>query len=313
MVSFLLTVVVLLDAARGARPGAGGEGSGGAGAGSGTGGGAAAKDPGSGGASDGGSDPAAAAPGDGGRDHPGDTEAAHAPPTMGAPASARDADGALDLRGGVTIGAAAKPEPAREPPKWGFTLPDDPPTPRVGTGDQIAAVIGQFPNSRTIINLDVTSSMQSSRDAVAAILPQLFTTLEAGTIAVMGFRDIVIGEPNVEILPPTPRTTDSDTVRRMVERVMAVFPAGGGDAPETSYQLVIQNMRSNPWGTPAVPNIQFVITDAPEKQAELLPRLLGMAEKSRTRIFMIYTSTGAPILRELTHWASGAAAKPGTP
>ncbi len=302
MTSFLTTASIVLAAVLFARGGAGGDGTGGSGTGPGSGDGGRRERPGSGSATEAATDPGA---GEGGSE----------PPTSPrGPATARDAERTALPKGGIAIGGApATPEPQREPPKWGFTRPEDPPVPRVGAGAQLSAVIGQFPNSRVIINLDVTSSMGSSRDAVAAILPELFTKLEAGTIAVLGFRDILLGEPNVDILPAAPRTTDPESITRMVDRVMGVRPSGGGDAPETGYQLVMENIRLQPVGTDKAPNIQFVITDAPDKQDHLLPGLLDLAQTTRTRVFMIYTFTGTPMLRELTQWAKDATTVPAAP
>jgi len=311
--SFLATASIVMAAVLFARGGAGGNGNGGSGAGPGSGNGGGWEGSGSGSATEAAADPGA---GDlAGAPEAGAGEGGSEPPTAPrGPITARDAERIALPKGGIAIGGApATPEPQREPPKWGFTRPEEPPIPRVGAGAQLSAVIGQFPNSRVIINLDVTSSMGSSRDAVAAILPELFTKLEAGTIAVRGFRDILLGEPNVDILPAAPRTTDPESIKRMVDRVMRVRPDGGGDPAETGYQLVLENIRLQPVGTDEAPNIQFVITDAPDKQDHLLPELLDLAQKTRTRIFMIYTFTGTPMLRELTHWAKDATTVPAAP
>jgi hypothetical protein len=220
--------------------------------------------------------------------------------------------------------AAAAPE--IEPPKYGFTSTEEPPpepTPvpdpasapsfghggdaaggasgeRGGGGLRIAEVVENFPDSRCGINLDVTSSMASSRDALAVIIPELFGVIREGTITVRTFGDVEFGERNRVVLPPTRRTKDPKRLRSMIDRVLAIPLEGGGDAPETGYQLVIESMRRSQPGPKDRPNVEFIITDAPEKQAHRLQELLALAKRSNTRVFVILTSYRPPMRTELT-------------
>ena len=74
-----------------------------------------------------------------------------------------------------------EPQPPVEPPKAGGPPVDEvapaqgAPGPGGGgrTERQLSHVVQQFPNSRVIINLDVTYSMWASRDAVARVIPRL--------------------------------------------------------------------------------------------------------------------------------------------
>ena len=81
---------------------------------------------------------------------------------------------------------------------------------------------------------------------------------------------------------------------------MAITPSGGGDDPETGYQLVIENMQRNEPGTDARPNVEIIITDAPEKQPERLGELTALAARKKTRVFRIDTSTDPVTREELT-------------
>lgn len=230
---------------------------------------------------------------------------------------------------GGSTGAAESPAevPAVEiePPKFGFTAPDAPPVPVVtpppaaapgtatgsptrgasgvaggSTGSQLRKLVENFKDSRVTINLDATSSMQASRDALAVIVPDLFATIEGGMITVKVFRDILQGEPNEVIIRPTPKSRNPKVIEWMVAKVLAVPLEGGGDAPETGYQLVIENMRRNEPGKDGQPNIEIIITDAPEKQADRLNELLTLAYRKKTRVFVIETHTEPPTRTELT-------------
>lgn len=204
------------------------------------------------------------------------------------------------------------PEPAEALPEYGFTGPTGPaPATPVGvadggptrgaegvagggTGRQIVDVVQAYPNSRVVVNLDATLSMQDSRDAVARVFPEILDAMQGGTIAVHVFRDITIDERNEVVIKATPRTRNRRSIESMIEKVKAVELRGGGDIPETGYQLVLANMRKYPPGTPERPNVEFIVTDAPEKQPELLGDLLKLAERTDTLVFVIDVSRHPP-------------------
>lgn len=246
------------------------------------------------------------------------------PPPGAEPESVASADAA----------PAAEAAPTIEPPEFGFTAPDRPepepmPVPIVvvgvpdglesaggaggpgGDGLRIAEVVENFPDSRCGINLDVTSSMATSRDALATVIPELFERIRTGTITVRSFGDVELGEANRVILPPTRRTKDTRQLRAMIEKVLAVPLEGGGDTPETGYQLVIESMRRTPHGTADRPNVEFIITDAPEKHAHRQAELLELAKRTHTRVFVIMTSFHPPMRIELTR--PGSTGVGGTP
>jgi hypothetical protein len=235
-----------------------------------------------------------------------------------------------------------------EPPTFGFTLPDDEPTPVMPTVEptrdpsgptttlaprgspagrpssgaagegggagggeaQVANVIENFPNSHVTINLDATSSMQSSRDALARILPELFDRLQSGTITVKTFRDIEMGEPNAEIIRRTARTRNPRALAQMIDKIMDIPLMGGGDAPETGYQLVISNIKESRRASTDAPNIEIIITDADEKHSHRLKELKDAAREKNTRVFNIRTSTVPPTYTELTDPPKTPAAPP---
>lgn len=229
------------------------------------------------------------------------------------------ADAATDARSEVPAPGIA-PEPEQAVPEYGFTRPDAPPPPTPppartvgvadggpsrgaegvagggggGTGQQIVDVVQTYPNSRLVVNLDATSSMQSSRDAVAKVFPEIVDKMQGGTIAVHVFRDILLGEENEVVVKATPRTQNRKAVASMIEKVKAVELRGGGDMPETGYQLVIANMRKYPHGSKDRPNVEFIVTDAQEKQPELLDELLKLAERTDTLVFVIDVSQTPP-------------------
>ena len=127
------------------------------------------------------------------------------------------------------------------------------------------------------------------------MIPEIFDKVQSGTIAVKVFRDIEQGERNEEVIKPTARTRNKSEIAKMVARVLAVEPHGGGDLPETGYQLVIENMKKDKHGTERHPNVQFIVTDAPEKQPELLQQMLGLMRRTNTRVFVYDTSVGTCI------------------
>lgn len=157
-----------------------------------------------------------------------------------------------------------------------------------GTDRQLLNVVQAFPNSRVMINLDATGSMQTSRDAVAAVLPEILGEIQGGTIGVSIFRDATLGEVNQVIIPPTPRPKSPRQAQLMVERVRSITLDGGGDHEETGYQLVIWNMRHQPRGTKECPNIEFIITDSDEKQPELMGEMRELMKMTNTRVFVIH-------------------------
>ena len=167
------------------------------------------------------------------------------------------------------------------------------------TEQQIVEVVQNFPNSRLVVNLDATSSMGSSRDAVARVFPEILDRMQGGTIAVHVFRDIVDGEENEVVVRPTPKTNSKKAIQAMIDKVMAVPPDGGGDIPETGYQLVIANMRKYPPGKPDRPNVEFIVTDAEEKQPQLLGELRKLAERTNTLVFVIDVSRRPPLRTQL--------------
>lgn len=268
---------------------------------------------------------------------------------QGEAAADRTFERADDAPRGVATGAVPETNPPEgeapvagteaEVPTFGFTPPTpeprdearEMPSPRVPAGlpsggaspgaagaggsgggeAQVANVIDNFPNSRVTINLDATESMRGSRDALANILPGLFARLEGGSIAVMVFRDIDMGEGNEEIIRRTRRTLDRRAVDAMIGKIMAIPPMGGGDEAETGYQLVISNIRKAPKAPKATPNVEIIITDAPEKHAHLLKVLRSLAKDKNTRVFSILTATSPPIHSELTDPPAGS--EPGSP
>jgi hypothetical protein len=271
-----------------------------------------------------------------------DPDAPPRPPAGSSDGDSPPEDAAVDA-GNLSGGAKF------EPPTFGFTPEDDEktdapmpepepeddapetPSPRVPVGSprgrpssgsagaggggggeaQVANVIDNFPNSRVTINLDATSSMQSSRDALAKILPDLFARLESGSIAVMVFRDIEMGEANEAIIKRTRRTLNKRAIDSMIEKILAIPLTGGGDTPETGYQLVISNIKDAPRAAPNAPNVEIIITDAPEKQAYLLKELRERAKDKNTRVFNILTASSPPTHTELTDPPKGS--KPVSP
>lgn len=237
----------------------------------------------------------------------------------GDPSGTVIADAATEARTEAPAPGIA-PAPEQAVPEFGFTRPDAPPPPpppparTVGvpdggpsrgaegvagggggaTGQQIVDVVQAYPNSRLVVNLDATSSMASSRDAVARVFPEILDKMQGGTIAVHVFRDILLDEENEVVIKSTPRTQNKKSVASMIEKVKSVELRGGGDMPETGYQLVIANMRKYSPGTKDRPNVEFIITDAPEKQPELLDDLLKLAERTNTLVFVIDVSQSPP-------------------
>jgi hypothetical protein len=229
--------------------------------------------------------------GEDGRGRPADGPDEFAPPP-GDPNGTAEAVAAADTGAGEPV----------EVPRFSFKLPDEPVPPKVATSTtqaQIANIVEAFPNSRVGINLDATSSMESSRNAVAQVIPEIFERIQAGSIAVSTFRDRLIGEPNTTIIKPTTKTKRKSDIDAMIQKVLDVPTDGGGDAPETGYQLVIENMKRNQYGTKARPNIEFIITDAPEKEPQLLSVMLSLMQKTRTRVFVIRVDSDPPVRTEV--------------
>ena len=224
--------------------------------------------------------------------------------------------------------ALAPAGPEIEPPKFGFTAPDAPPPPpmimptppsiaapgvptgrptRGGSGaagggsteGQIIDVVQAWPDSRISINLDATGSMAPARDAVARVISEIFDSLQGGSITVTCFRDVLLGEPNEVIIKPTLKTKRSTDIQRLVQQVLDVEPYGGGDSAETGYQLVIANMKKRQHGTAKRPNIEFIVTDAEEKQPELLKLMRGLMRVSNTRVFIIRVDSSPPKRTEI--------------
>jgi hypothetical protein len=226
--------------------------------------------------------------------------------------------------------ALAPAGPEIEPPTFGFTQPDAPPAPpmimptppsvaapgvpterptRGGSGEagggsteaQIIDVVKAWPDSRISINLDATGSMAFARDAVAQVISEIFDSLQGGSITVTCFRDVLLGEPNEVIINPTLKPKRSTDIQRMVQQVLDVEPYGGGefDSPETGYQLVIANMKKRPHGTAKRPNIEFIVTNAEEKQPELLKIMRGLMRVSNTRVFIIRVDSSPPTRTEI--------------
>jgi hypothetical protein len=204
---------------------------------------------------------------------------------------------------GFTRPSTSPAPPPPPPPADPVGLPDGGPSGGTegivggggGTEQRITKLVENFANSRVTINLDATGSMESQRDAVARVIPEIFDKVQSGTIAVKVFRDIEQGERNEEVIKPTARTRNKSEIAKMVARVLAVEAHGGGDLPETGYQLVIENMKKDKHGTERHPNVQFIVTDAPEKQPELLQQMLGLMRKTNTRVFVYDTSVGTCI------------------
>ena len=226
--------------------------------------------------------------------------------------------------------ALAPPGPEIEPPRFGFTTPDAPPPPppplimptppsvaapgvptgrptRGGSGaagggsteGQIIDVVQAWPDSRISINLDATGSMAPARNAVARVIAEIFDSLQGGSITVTCFRDVLMGEPNEVIIKPTMKTTRPADIRRLVQQVLDVEPYGGGDSAETGFQLVIANMKKRQHGTAKRPNIEFIVTDADERQPELLPLMRGLMRVSNTRVFIIRVDGSPPTRTEI--------------
>jgi hypothetical protein len=226
--------------------------------------------------------------------------------------------------------ALAPPGPEIEPPKFGFTQPDAPPPPPMimptppsvaapgvptgrptrggsvaagseSTEGQIIDVVQAWPDSRISINLDATGSMADARDAVAQVVAEIFDSLQGGSITVTCFRDVLLGEPNEVIIKPTLKPKRSTDIQRMVQQVLDVEPYGGGefDSPETGYQLVIANMKKRQHGTAKRPNIEFIVTNAEEKQPELLKIMRGLMRVSNTRVFIIRVDRSPPTRTEI--------------
>jgi hypothetical protein len=224
--------------------------------------------------------------------------------------------------------ALAPAGPEIEPPKFGFTQPDAPPSPpmimpappsvgapgvptgrptRGGSGaagggsteGQIIDVVQAWPDSRISINLDATGSMAPARNAVARVIAEIFDSLQGGSITVTCFRDVLLGEPNEVIIKPTLKTKRSTDIQRLVQQVLDVEPYGGGDSAETGYQLVIANMKKRQHGTAKRPNIEFIVTDAEEKQPELLKIMRGLMRVSNTRVFIIRVDSSPPTRTEI--------------
>ncbi len=245
-------------------------------------------------------------------------------PPPGSPDGAA-AEGESQSAESVTLAPAG---PEIEPPKFGFTQPDAPPPPpmimptppsvaapgvptgrptRGGSGaagggsteGQIIDVVQAWPDSRISINLDATGSMAPARNAVARVIAEIFDSLQGGSITVTCFRDVVLGEPNEVIIKPTMKIKRPADIRRLVQQVLDVEPGGGGDSAETGYQLVIANMKKRQHGTAKRPNIEFIVTDAEEKQPELLKIMRGLMRVSNTRVFIIRVDSSPPTRTEI--------------
>ena len=224
--------------------------------------------------------------------------------------------------------ALAPAGPEIEPPKFGFTKPDAPPPPplimptppsvaapgvptgrptRGGSGaagggsteGQIIDVVQAWPDSRISINLDATGSMAPARNAVARVIAEIFDSLQGGSITVTCFRDVLMGEPNEVIIKPTMKIKRPADIQRLVQQVLDVEPYGGGDSAETGFQLVIANMKKRQHGTAKRPNIEFIVTDAEEKQPELLQLMRGLMRVSNTRVFIIRVDGSPPTRTEI--------------
>ncbi len=223
--------------------------------------------------------------------------------------------------------ATEPPSPIPEPPKESLpSIPPPPPPAEIkiasigvrpsargpastlglpggGGGDipmkGISDIVEDYPNSLATINIDVTGSMESARDAVANLLPEILGSVKNGSVAINCFRDRKEGEPNEFIIPPTPATRNPTETARLIERVKRVKIDGGGDAPETGYQIVIHNMSKRPAGTRERPHIEFIVTDAPEKEPELMPEMLALAARTNTLIFNIDVSIKPPLRTQL--------------
>lgn len=202
---------------------------------------------------------------------------------------------------GFTRPSASPAPPPPPPPADPVGLPDGGPSGGTegivggggGTSEQrITKLVENFANSRVTINLDATGSMGGERDKLASIVPEIFDKIQSGTISVKVFRDIETGQKNETVIKAATKTKDRSQLAWMVKRILEVQTDGGGDEAETGYQLVILNLRQDKHGTKANPNIQFIITDAPEKQPELLQELLGLLRKTNTRLFVYNTREG---------------------
>jgi hypothetical protein len=167
------------------------------------------------------------------------------------------------------------------------------------TEGQIIEVVQAWPDSRISINLDATGSMAPARDAVARVISEIFNSLQGGSITVTCFRDVLLGEPNEVIIKPTLKTKLPADIRRLVQKVLDVEPYGGGDSAETGYQLVIANIKKRQHGTVKRPNIEFIVTDAEEKQPELLKLMRGLMRVSNTRVFIIRVDSSPPTRTEI--------------
>lgn len=215
----------------------------------------------------------------------------------------------------------APPSAPVEVPEFGFTRPSAPPVPPpppppadpvglpdggpsggtegiVGGGggsseQRITKLVENFANSRVTINLDATGSMGGERDKLASIIPEIFNKIQSGTIAVKVFRDIETGQKNETVIKAATKTKDKAQLAWMVKRILEVSTDGGGDEAETGYQLVILNLRQDKPGTERNPNVQFIITDAPEKQPELLQEMIGLLRRTHTRLFVYNTRAGS--------------------
>jgi len=167
------------------------------------------------------------------------------------------------------------------------------------TEGQIIDVVQAWPDSRISINLDATGSMAPARNAVARVIAEIFDSLQGGSITVTCFRDVLMGEPNEVIIKPTMKIKRPADIQRLVQQVLDVEPHGGGDSAETGFQLVIANMKKRQHGTAKRPNIEFIVTDAEEKQPELLQLMRGLMRVSNTRVFIIRVDSSPPTRTEI--------------
>lgn len=163
----------------------------------------------------------------------------------------------------------------------------------------VSDIVQGYPDSHVTINIDATGSMESARDAIANLLPELLGEIKGGSVSVNFFRDLVNGERNEFVVPPTRGTRNPDVASELIEKVKRVTPGGGGDGPETGYQIVIHNMKKDMAGFKERPNIQFIVTDAPEKQPELEKEMISLAARTNTLIFHIDVSARPPVRKQL--------------
>lgn len=164
--------------------------------------------------------------------------------------------------------------------------------------------------------IDQTGSMSDDiaavKSAATGVTNALFAdnTVDA-RIGIVGFRDNTIGQPTSVILPFTDQDSFADRKTAAVNAINSISVGGGGDFPETAFDglLTALNGTMGDWRIGAGTKKIALFTDAPAKDAFLLPTVLGFASDIGATISASSTATlgsfGAVDTFELSYDANG--------